>query len=214
MSLPLESSMETTATPRHRLPLAVKLGYTAFMAVLVPVYWANYGPTNFLYFCDVALFLTLFGLWSEKSLPISMAAVGIMIPQALWIADFTSNLLGAPLLGMTDYMFEETNPLFNRSLSLFHGWLPLLLIWLVARVGYDQRAALAWVITAWGLLVACYLWMPAPPADPLDPLNCDKPLVPAVPEVAELPEVADEPLFAEAPFVPFVPAVRCIPCGP
>lgn len=152
-----------------QIPLAAKVLFTAFMTVLVPFYSYNYGPTNFLYFCDVALFLTLFGMWSEKSLPISMAAVGIMIPQALWVADFASNLLGTPLIGMTDYMFEETNPLFNRSLSLFHGWLPFLLIWLVARVGYDRRAALAWVSTAWVLLVICYLWMPAPPVDPLDP---------------------------------------------
>ena len=47
------------------------------MAVLVPVYWYYYGPTNFLYFCDVALFLTLAGIWLESPLLISMCAVGI-----------------------------------------------------------------------------------------------------------------------------------------
>ena len=41
--------------------MSLKVAYTAFMAVLVPVYWHHYGPTNFLYFCDVALFLTLAG---------------------------------------------------------------------------------------------------------------------------------------------------------
>jgi hypothetical protein len=152
-----------------RIPLAAKLVYTLFMSVLVPFYWYNYGPTNFLYFCDVALFLTLVGMWTEKSLPISMAAVGIMIPQAVWCLDFASNLLGLSLLNMTDYMFEEQNPLFNRALSLFHGWLPFLLIWLVARVGYDRRAALYWIATSWVLLIVCYAWMPAPPANPDDP---------------------------------------------
>jgi hypothetical protein len=49
---------DALAQPANRLPLALKLVYTAFMAVLVPVYWHYYGPTNFLYFCDVALFLT------------------------------------------------------------------------------------------------------------------------------------------------------------
>ena len=49
-----------------RIPIALKLAYTAFLAVLVPVYWRNYGPTNFLYFCDVALFLTLVGIWTEN----------------------------------------------------------------------------------------------------------------------------------------------------
>ncbi len=48
---------------RKRIPLWLKLAYTTFVAVLVPVYWANYGVTNFLYFCDVALFLTLVGIW-------------------------------------------------------------------------------------------------------------------------------------------------------
>jgi hypothetical protein len=40
------------------VPLWLKLAYTAFMAVLVPVYWVNCGPTNFVHFCDAALFLT------------------------------------------------------------------------------------------------------------------------------------------------------------
>lgn len=38
--------------PTRRIPLWLKIAYTAFMAVLIPVYWAHYGPTNFLYFCD------------------------------------------------------------------------------------------------------------------------------------------------------------------
>lgn len=152
-----------------KIPMPAKALFTAFMAVLVPFYWYNYGPTNFLYFCDVALFLTLYGMWKEDALPISMAAVGILIPQALWLVDFGSNLFGVPLIGMTDYMFDQANPLFNRSLSLFHGWLPLLLIWLLRRVGYDLRAAAYWVALAWVLIVICYLWMPAPPADPADP---------------------------------------------
>ena len=36
--------------------------------VLVPYYWRAYGPTNFLYFCDVALFLTLGAVWLESPL--------------------------------------------------------------------------------------------------------------------------------------------------
>jgi len=37
-----------TAPGIRRIPLAIKLAFTAFMAVLVPVYWNKYGPTNFL----------------------------------------------------------------------------------------------------------------------------------------------------------------------
>ena len=117
--------MDTNTPSTPKIPMVAKLLFTAFMVVLVPFYWQNYGPTNFLYFCDVALFLTLIGMWTEKSFPISMATVGIMIPQILWIVDYGSNLAGVPLIGLTDYMFDPNNPLFNRSLSLFHGWLPL-----------------------------------------------------------------------------------------
>src|SRR4051812_15040863 len=71
-----------------RLPIWLKVGYTAFMAVLVPIYWRHYGPTNFLYFCDVALFLTLAAVWMENALLASMAAVGIVAVQAIWCVDF------------------------------------------------------------------------------------------------------------------------------
>ncbi|MCR9243967.1 MAG: hypothetical protein NXI31_02975 [bacterium] len=155
--------------PARRIPLSAKLLFTAFMAVLVPFYWHNYGPSNFLYFCDVALFLTLVGMWTERPLLLSMAAVGILLPQALWVADFALNVGGVQLTGMTDYMFEEQNPLFNRGLSLFHGWLPFLLFWLVMRVGYDRRAFAAWIVTAWVLIVICFLWFPPPPGNPTNP---------------------------------------------
>ena len=90
----------TTAVIAHasnRVPLWLKFAYTAFMIVLVPVYWHYYGPTNFLYFCDVALFLTLVGLWLDSPLLISMCAVGILAPQALWVLDFVLNVFGVSL---------------------------------------------------------------------------------------------------------------------
>src|SRR5688572_16630293 len=118
-----------------RIPLAVKLAYTAFLCVLVPFYWVNYGPANFLYFCDVALFMTLVAVWRESSLLASAPTVGILIPQLLWMVDFLANLFGYPITGMTNYMFDTANPLFNRGLSFFHFWLPILLVWLVYRLG-------------------------------------------------------------------------------
>lgn len=154
MSLPLESNLEDHTTLR-RLPLAV----------LVPVYWANYGPTNFLYFCDVALFLTLAAVWAESALLSGMAAVGIVLPQMIWVADFAAGLVGVKLLGMTAYMFDEQRSLFLRGLSLFHGWLPFLLLFLVKRLGYDKRALSAWWALAWALILICYCFMPGPTAN-------------------------------------------------
>jgi hypothetical protein len=154
-----------------RLPLALKLVFTAFMAVLVPVYWYYYGPTNFLYFCDVALILTLAGIWLESPLLISICAVGIVVPQTIWVIDFVSNIFGIPLLGMTDYMFKDTS-LFLRGLSLFHGWIPFLLIYLVWKLGYDRRALAAWTVLAWVLILVCFFFMPPPNPDPgMTPVN-------------------------------------------
>ena len=156
----------------RRVPIAVKLSYSAFMAVLVPVYWRYYGPTNFLYFCDVALLLTLIAIWSENALLVSMCAVGIVVPQTLWVADFVSNAAGHPLTGMTDYMFDADRSLFLRLLSLFHGWLPFLLVYLVFRLGYDRRGLPLWTGLSWLLLVICFFLMPGPsPTAGLTPVN-------------------------------------------
>jgi hypothetical protein len=156
----------------NRIPLWLKLVYTAFMAVLIPVYWYYYGPTNFLYFCDVAIILTLIGIWTESALLISMCAVGILIPQALWVVDFALGILGITLTGMTAYMFKHENSLFLRGLSLFHGWLPFLLAYLVWKVGYDRRGFPAWTVLAWVLLLICFFLMPPPHPNPgLTPVN-------------------------------------------
>jgi hypothetical protein len=149
-----------------RIPLWFKVVYTAFVAVLIPYYWHTYGPTNFLYFCDMALFITLIGIWREDPLLVSMPAVGILLPQTFWIIDFLSTAIGRPVLGMTGYMFNPALSLFARGLSFFHFWLPLVLVWLVWRLGYDPRALRCWTLLAWGLLLVCYFLMPAPPAPP------------------------------------------------
>ena len=110
-----------------RVPLWLKLAYTAFMAVLVPVYWHYYGPTNFLYFCDVALILTLVAIWPENALLISMCAVGILVPQARLGGRF-SRQCRRLLADRHDrlHVRTQTDSLFLRLLSLFHGWLPFL----------------------------------------------------------------------------------------
>ena len=165
---------QSLAVTQNRLPLSLKLVYTAFMAVLVPVYWANYGPTNFLYFCDMALLITLAGIWLESPLLVSMCAVGIIGSQTLWVIDFLSNLVGLPLTGLTDYMFAADHSLFLRSLSLFHGWLPFLLVYLVWRLGYDGRGLPAWTVLAWVLILVCFFFMPPPRPNPgLEPVNID-----------------------------------------
>jgi hypothetical protein len=160
----------------HRIPLWLKLAYTGFLAVMIPVYWLNYGPTNFLYFCDVALLFTLVGIWKEDALLISIPAVGILMPQLLWCIDFIVHLGGGKMTGMTNYMFNEKSSLFLRGLSLFHGWLPFLLFYLVRKLGYDKRAALCWSIICVLLCFIAYFLLPpagAVLASPNIPRNVD-----------------------------------------
>jgi len=168
------AALSKNALNRRRVPAWLKWAYTAFMAVFVPVYWVNYGPTNFLYFCDASLFLTLFAVWRDNALPASMSAVGILIPQFFWCVDFGGELLGFPMTSMTSYMFDANRSLFLRGLSLFHGWLPFLLCYLVFRLGYDRRALKLWTILACVLcLIAFFLLKPAGAilADPKWPRN-------------------------------------------
>ncbi|MEM9702078.1 MAG: hypothetical protein AAF907_06510, partial [Planctomycetota bacterium] len=149
--------------------------YTAFLAVLVPVYSYFYGPTNFLYFCDIALFHTLISVWTNRSLPASAAAVGILIPQALWVVDFFVTLSGGELLDMTGYMFEydDNTELFLRGLSFFHFWLPFLLGYVVWKLGYDRRGLILWTGIAWAAMFIGYFLLPEPGADvgKLTPVN-------------------------------------------
>ncbi len=152
-----------------RIPLGLKIAYTLFIAVLVPVYWYYYGPTNFLYFCDIALFFTLVGIWREDALLLSMPAVGILLPQLLWCVDFAVELFGGTMTSMTAYMFDGNRSLFLRSLSLFHGWLPFLLFFLVRRVGYDRRAFSLWAPLSVVLCLVSYFLLPPAGAALSDP---------------------------------------------
>lgn len=155
-----------------QIPGAVTVAYTAFMAVLVPVYLRQYGPTNFLYFCDVALLLTLAGLWMQSPLLLSIATVGILVPQLFWLFDFFANLFGKRISGMTDYMFDAQRSRFLRGLSLFHGWLPLLLLYALGHTGYDARALPIWTAIATVLVLVCYFAMPPPtPNRGVKPVN-------------------------------------------
>jgi len=157
------------ARPR-RIPLGVKIAYTAFVAIVVPYYWTTYTPWNFLYFCDIALLVTAVALWLESPFLVSMQAVGIVLPQMLWVVDFLAYAVaGRHVTGMTAYMFDPTLPLTVRGLSSFHGWLPFLLLWLVARLGYDRRAYRAQCALTVVVLAVCYFLAPAPPPDPARP---------------------------------------------
>ncbi len=153
----------TTVTSR-RIPTWVKLAYSAFVAIVVPSYWVTYSPWNFLYFCDIALLVTTVAIWIESRLLVSMQAVAITIPQLLWVVDFLFRLIaGVHITGVTGYMLDSSIPLFLRALSLFHGWLPFFLLWLLSRLGYHRRALGLQSVVAIMVFLISYLFAPAPP---------------------------------------------------
>jgi hypothetical protein len=139
------------------IPLWIKLVYTLFVAILVPIYLKHYGAANFLWFSDVALLGMVPGLWAENPLIVSTLAVAVAIPETLWNLDFFARLLtGRSPLGMATYMFDGRLPRYLRALSLFHVALPVLLVWTLARIGYDPRALIAQTALGTFLFVVCY----------------------------------------------------------
>lgn len=129
------------------IPLWLKIGYTAAVVLIVAVYLVKYGPGNLLWLSDIGLILAVPALWLESALLASMLAVGLLLPELLWISSFFGRLIvGRRIYGLTDYMFERERPLYLRVLSLFHVPLPFLLVWLVHRLGYDPMGLPAFTV--------------------------------------------------------------------
>lgn len=138
-------------------PLWLKIVYPLFVAVLVRVYWSKYGPANFLWFSDIALLLTVPALWLESGLVASMMAVAVALPEIAWNIDYFGRLLtGRSLFGLSRYMFDASISLPVRALSLFHVFLPPLILWMVYRLGYDERALIAQTLLTWIILPLSY----------------------------------------------------------
>jgi hypothetical protein len=68
--------------------LGLKIIYTLFVCALVPIYWRQYGPTNFLWFSDIALLALVPALWLGNALLVSMLAISVGFFEALWNIDF------------------------------------------------------------------------------------------------------------------------------
>jgi len=148
----------------EQLPTWGKLLYTLFLGVLVPVYWIHWGPKNFLWFSDIALLTTAVALWLESPLLASMMALAVALPELGWNADFFGRLLtGRHLFGLSDYMFDPGRPRYLRALSLFHVALPVVLMWILSRLGYAGRA---WVLQTLVALVVLHVrYIVTAPAD-------------------------------------------------
>jgi hypothetical protein len=138
-------------------PLWLKIAFTLFVLIIIPIYWRQYGASNFLWFSDIALFVTAAALWLENGLLASMMTLSILLLDIAWNIDVVSRLLaGRNVFGLSKYMFDGTIPRPVRLVSLFHIWFPLLLLWMVYRLGYDERALLGQTLVAWLVLPVTY----------------------------------------------------------
>jgi hypothetical protein len=138
------------------VPFGIKISYYAFMALMVPTYIAHYPLINFLNLCHVHLFLVLASFLTDKYLFVSMSAVGILVILFLWCFDFICETMGTKFLGNTAYMYDEKRSLYMRSFSLFHVWFPFLLLYLIKKVGYDQRALYRELLLAKSICILSY----------------------------------------------------------
>jgi hypothetical protein len=167
MTAPQTTRHELQHTLRPRFPLWLKIAYTLFVCVLIPVYWRGHGPGNFLWFSDIALFTTLVALWLQNRLLASMMSVGVLLPELAWNVGFFGRLIfGVDLFGVAGYMFDPGEPLHLRALSLFHVPLPPMLLWMLHKLGYDRRAWIYQTLLAWIVLPTTYLV-----TDPADNIN-------------------------------------------
>src|SRR5712672_2289534 len=91
--------------PNSRIPLWLKLAWTAWMLVWAPLYWTHYGPQNFHYFCDLGNLLITLGLWLESRLILSWQAVGLLVFQTLYAVDLIAAwAFRIHPIGGTEYM--------------------------------------------------------------------------------------------------------------
>ncbi len=148
--------MERSDVPAE-FDLWIKIAYAALVAVIIPVYWRHYGWRNFLWFSDIALFATGAALWLESPLLVSTMAVAVLLPELLWNVSFFARLVfGVQVTALAGYMFDPRKPLFLRALSLFHIVLPVVMLWMLQKLGYDRRALVLQTVIAWIVLPLTY----------------------------------------------------------
>ncbi|HTQ39514.1 MAG TPA: hypothetical protein VMJ32_10825 [Pirellulales bacterium] len=148
--------------------LLIAILQTALVVVIIPVYWRQHGWKNFLWMSDIALFGSTIALWWPNRLLVSTEAVSVLVLEIVWGIDILLRLiLGSRFAVLSKYMFQREIPLWIRLLSLFHVWLPWLLLWQVMQTGYDPRALVVQTVVWWVVVTACYFI-----STPEENINC------------------------------------------
>jgi hypothetical protein len=111
-----------------------------WLLVYVPTYAWAYGWANFLFLCNAGVILTALGLIAGNRLILSSQAIAAPVIAVSWALDAGWKLLtGDYLFGAIAYMWDPANPPFARLLSVYHLVWPVLLYYVLRRIGYDRR---------------------------------------------------------------------------
>ena len=140
------------------IQLWLKLIVTLCVCLILVMNVKQYGPANLLWFSDIGLVTTVLALWFESSLLASMTALSVVLLDVVWNVGFFVRLLtGTSVTSLTGYMFDKKISLPLRAISLFHVASPVLLLWMIHRLGYDGRAFIAQTAVACVVLPLTYL---------------------------------------------------------
>jgi hypothetical protein len=140
---------------------ALRPAAAIWLVLFIAVYGWAYGAANFIRLCDVAVILTCLGILSGSALLVSSQAVSSLVVDLAWDLDLLWQLLlGRPLIGGTEYMWDTRFPLGVRLMSLFHVAWPPLLITVLRRQGYDPRGFPLQCLIAAAVLVASRFILP------------------------------------------------------
>lgn len=126
--------MVTNEVQPQSIPRAAAWAFTAWMAAWVPIVLWAYGPQNFLWICNLAQFLVLWAVWRDDRLVLSSQAGTVCVIGLVWTLDL----------------------LLARVSSLYHVGLPIFVLWLLRRCGYDHRGV--WLQCLFGGLAVVAGW--------------------------------------------------------
>jgi len=151
-----------------RFPLWLRIASTLFAALFIAVHLHYDNAVNFLWLSDIGMFGAVAVLWLRSRLLASMMLLAVALSDGLaWTLDFILGLAtGWHPFNATTYMFDPTVPSIVRGLSLFHLFVPAMLVWMVHRLGYERRALAAQTALTIGLF-----WVSHAMTDPARNIN-------------------------------------------
>jgi len=143
---------------REPPPRIIRIAFTFWFVTWVPIIVWAYGFQNFFWLCNVAQFIVLYAIWRPNALLVSSQTGTVVLVGIVWALDLTVGVIaGDSVTGLTGYMFDPEIPLLARLTSLYHIWLPFLMLWICWYNGYDNRGV--WLQCVIGTLSIFGAWL-------------------------------------------------------